>query len=552
MKCAIYQFNPTVGALEENTNKLITAVNAATNQGADIFITSELALCGYIPKDLLFRPDFQKQISNQLKLFFSFKDITLLISAPYVEGDNCYNSVFIIRDGEIISRYDKHVLPNYEVFDECRYFTPGKKAGVFEHNGIKIGVIVCEDTWHIEPAQMASASGAQILISINASPFNIGKHEERIKIARERVSEIHIPLIYVNQLGGQDDVVFDGASFILDSQGKLIVQFPAFRQELNFCTLDISKDSVTARIDYYGITSGAWQYQYPNIVESVYAALVLATRDYVTKNGFKGVLLGLSGGVDSALTLAIACDALGANNVMAVMMPSEFTADISVIDSRDMAKRLKVKYEEIEIGSIFSQFKQQLEPAFTHLSASGLINQNIVDTTEENLQARIRGVLLMGISNRLGYLVLTTGNKSEMAVGYATLYGDMAGGFAVLKDVPKTLVYKLCAWRNLQNEIIPNRIITRAPSAELRENQTDQDSLPEYDTLDAIIDMLVEQKLSSEDIVRSGFKHDEVIKVARLVKLNEYKRFQSAVGPKVTKCAFGNDWRYPITNHFQF
>lgn len=549
MKCAVYQFNPTVGALESNTSRLIQAITVSIDKGCDIFIASELAVCGYIPKDLLFRPDFQRQIQNQLERFLEIYGITILIGAPYIEGGNCYNSVYVIRNGEIINRYDKQKLPNYGVFDDCRYFTPGKSAVIFDHLGVKVGIIICEDAWYKEPVQMAKDAGAQILISINASPFNIGKYDERLSVARTRVNEVNIPLIYINQLGGQDDIVYDGASFILNAEGTLIAQFPAFSQELNFCSFELSDGSIIANTDFF--TDSRQFHPYPDVAQSVYAALVLATHDYVNKNGFRGVLLGLSGGVDSALTLAIACDALGADKVLAVMMPSKYTADISIIDSRDMVKRLGVVYEEIEIGLIFDQFKKQLAPVFSDLSALGTGVENVNDTTEENLQARSRGVLLMALSNKLGYLVLTTGNKSEVAVGYATLYGDMAGGFAVLRDVYKTMVYKLCNWRNTQSEIIPKRILTRAPSAELRANQTDQDSLPDYDTLDTILDLLVEQKLSSEQIISRGFNQSDVIKIARLIKLNEYKRSQAAIGPRITTCAFGNDWRYPITNHFQ-
>lgn len=552
MKCAIYQFNPTVGALEENTNKLLVAIKEAQNKGCDIFISSELSLCGYIPKDLLFRQEFHKQITLQLNKFLQFSGITIIIGAPYMQGNNCYNSAFIIKDGQVIDRYDKQKLPNYDVFDECRYFKPGTNPIVFEHNNVKVGIIICEDTWHKEPAMMAKHAGAEILISINASPFCIGKHQERLGVVKELVNEINIPLIYVNQLGGQDNLVFDGASFILNESGELIAQFPAFEQELNYSEIIPHREEpdLLLQAKHCGLPLQQ-STPYPESIESVYGALVLATRDYVTKNGFSGVLLGLSGGVDSALTLAIACDALGADKVMAVMMPSIYTADISLIDSRDMVKRLGVRYEEIAIDQIFNQFKTDLNTIIPRHSAIPL-QDKIPDTTDENLQARTRGVLLMALSNKLGYLVLTTGNKSEMAVGYATLYGDMAGGFAVLKDVPKTLVYQLCRWRNAKNNIIPERIITRAPSAELRENQTDQDSLPDYGILDKIIDLIVEERLSSKEIINLGFKEADVTKVARLIKLNEYKRSQAAIGPKVTASAFNNDWRYPITNHYSF
>lgn len=558
MKFAIYQFNPTVGALESNATKLIAAINEAVKHKCDVFITSELALCGYIPKDVLFRPEFHQQTIAQLNRFLHIKrGITILLPATYVEGGNCYNSVFIIRDGQIIDRADKQELPNYEVFDECRYFTPGKTTTVFEHQGVKLGVIICRDMWFANPSALAKQNGAEILISINASPFNAGKCEKRLAAARERVHETSLPLIYVNQVGGQDNIVFDGASFILDAAGQLITCLPAFTEDLSYYDINLDKSSIhantsapTTHTPPFIKNASSSKFSYPGEVAATYHALVLATKDYVIKNGFKGVLLGLSGGIDSALTLVIACAALGADKVMAVMMPSIYTADISIDDSRATARRLNVQYEEIEIDSIFNQFKEQLSPVFVRLTPH---TSDTKDVTEENLQARTRGILLMALSNKLGYLVLTTGNKSEMAVGYTTLYGDMAGGFAVLGDVPKTLVYRLCTWINDKYNIIPERIITRAPSAELRAGQTDQDSLPDYNTLDAIIDLLVGQKLSSAEIIASkSFAADTVIKIAGLIKRNEYKRHQAAVSPKVTACAFNSDWRYPITNHFQF
>ena len=447
-----------------------------------------------------------------------------------------YNSVFVITNGSIIHRYDKWLLPNYGVFDDKRYFTPGTEACVFVCRGIKVGIVICEDIWNSGPAMATKSLGADILCVLNASPYSLNKHEERIvELGNLVLQELNLPIVYVNQCGGQDELVFDGASFVMNSNAEVVAQLPAFSEKLAYVDCSLSQHSWEFKANCY--------VDYPAPLVGIYQALVMAVGDYINKNGFKGVVIGLSGGIDSALTLAIAVDALGSERVMAVMMPSCYTSDISLTDARDMAGRLNVRYEEIAINTIFTQFNDALQGVFAGLAA---------DTTEENLQARIRGTLLMAISNKLGYLVLTTGNKSEMATGYATLYGDMAGGFAVLKDVFKTQVYQLSYWRNSVSSIIPERIITRAPSAELRLNQTDQDSLPDYDTLDKILNLLIEESFSSEEIIDCGFNREQVVQVAHLLKINEYKRNQAPLGPKISKIGFTKDWRYPITNKFAY
>ncbi|HMT02632.1 MAG TPA: NAD+ synthase [Burkholderiales bacterium] len=536
LKISIFQFNPKVGGLSYNTEMLLSAISKAKSEGSNLFISSELAICGYLPEDLLLRPDFYKKCQLQLEHFFTIFGITMIIGCPYKDADNNhFNSAFIIRDGRIVGRYDKMLLPNYDVFDEKRYFISGTTPLVFDCCGVNIGVVICEDVWQPLPVKLAKEGGAELICAINSSPYTLKKYQLRLNVTKNRVIESNIPVIYVNQIGGQDNLVFDGASFILNKNAEIVMQMPAFEENLkniNFNKHILIDKAGTGLINHY-----------PDEIDSLYKALVLATKDYVYKNGFKGVLLGLSGGIDSALTLAIAVDALGRDRVMAVMMPSIYTADISIHDSRQMVENIGVKYEEIEINSILEQFKNQLKPVFLGLEE---------DVTEENLQARIRGTLLMAISNKLGYLVLTTSNKSEAAVGYATLYGDMAGGFAPIKDVLKTQVYKLCKYRNNISSIIPERIILRKPTAELKFNQFDQDSLPEYEILDQIISCLVEKMLSVKDIIQLGFKAEEVNKVAILIKSSEYKRQQAAVGPKVSAMSFNKDWRYPITNDFKF
>lgn len=529
MRIALAQFNPIVGDITGNARKIIDLAHAAMAQGASVLITPELALTGYSPEDLLLREQFYRDIAKGLDEIEQLDGITVVVGHPTRSGDERFNAATVLRDGNRLGQYHKMLLPNNEVFDECRYFTPGASPLVFEQDGVKIGIIICEDGWDIEPAMAAADEGAELIVSLNASPFHRNKIATRQQEMRYRVQETGLPLAYVNLTGGQDELVFDGASFALNKDGDVVAQAAAYDDELLLLDV-VDGDFVAANLA-----------PQPNELESVYRALVVGVRDYIGKNGFPGALLGLSGGIDSALTLAIAVDALGADKVHAVMMPSRYTADISVTDSRDMITRLGVKYDEIEIWPMYENFMSALAPNFAGLEA---------DTTEENLQARIRGTLLMALSNKSGKLVLTTGNKSEMTTGYCTLYGDMAGGFAVLKDVAKTLVFDLCRWRNTVSDIIPERIITRPPSAELRPDQKDQDSLPPYEVLDAIMARYVEQNESIADIIAAGFAEADVRRVVRLLKINEYKRRQAPVGPRITHRGFGKDWRYPITNRF--
>ncbi len=537
MKIALAQINPVVGDLAGNAELILAAVREAQAAGADLLLTPELALSGYPPEDLLLRPAFLEECRRQIgALIDQTPDgITLVVGSPAGRPGECVNAAFVIRDGNLLGRYEKMLLPNDAVFDEVRYFTPGAVPLVFEQNGIKVGIVICEDLWDTEPAAAARDEGAELLLALNASPYHKSKQATRRQIAAERVNENGFALVYCNLAGGQDELVFDGHSFALNTAGELVMQMPEFTSQIGY--VEFSQGDLQAAEISHDLCEEA----------SVYQALVTGVRDYIGKNRFPGVLLGLSGGIDSALTLAIACDALGADKVHAVMMPSRYTADISVTDSRDMIARLGCQYSEIEIWPMYEAFMGGLAPQFEGLA---------LDTTEENLQSRIRGTLLMAMSNKSGRLVLTTGNKSEMTTGYATLYGDMAGGFAVLKDVAKTLVYRISNWRNHSNihpqqNIIPERIITRPPSAELRPDQKDQDSLPEYDVLDAILQAYVEENLSPAEIVAKGYSEADVNRVVRLLKINEYKRRQAPVGPRVTHRAFGKDWRMPITNRFR-
>ncbi|MEI8362780.1 MAG: NAD+ synthase [Betaproteobacteria bacterium] len=532
MKVAIAQLNCVVGDIAGNVTKIIASAKLAKAQGATLLVTPELSLCGYPPEDLLLRTDFLVACDLALnKLCLVLTGITVIVGHPHQVGKACFNAASVLQDGKIFATYHKQALPNYSVFDEKRYFTEGDTALVFEHDGIKVGVLICADVWESAPALIAKMAGAELLIALNASPFHKEKQSTRLEIVRQRVFETQLPLIYTNMVGGQDELVFDGASFVLDAEGIMTHQLSAFEPELVVIEF-------TQMQPQLGLVA-------PNLAieASVYNALKLGLADYVHKNGFPGVVLGLSGGIDSALTMAIAVDALGAENVHAVMMPSEFTADISVNDAREMANMLGVKYSEIAIGDLFEHYLHTLTPLFGDLA---------MDATEENLQARIRGMLLMALSNKFGSIVVTTGNKSEMAVGYCTLYGDMAGGFALLKDVPKTLVYQLSNYRNTLSAAIPQRIITRPPTAELRANQLDQDSLPPYEVLDAIIQAYVEDDLSSGDIVQMGYAPAVVNRVITLIDRNEYKRRQSPVGVRITHKGFGKDRRHPITVKLDF
>jgi len=532
MQIAVAQLNCMVGDIAGNSAKILAAANDAKSQGASLVVTPELSLCGYPPEDLLLRSDFLQACEIALqKLSASIVGITAIVGHPHVVDGNCYNAASVLKNGKIVATYHKHILPNYSVFDEKRYFSSGDEALVFLHEGVNIGVLICADVWEPAPAMAAKLAGAELLIAVNASPFHVEKQFSRIEVLRNRVRETGLGVIYVNMVGGQDELVFDGASFALNSQGMITHQISAYKNALSFVQITNSQPVQTALTPALSVEA------------SVYQALTLGLTDYIHKNGFPSVVLGLSGGIDSALTLAIAVDALGADKVHAVMMPSEFTASISVDDAREMAEILGVKYTEIAIKPLYEQYVATLAPQFKNLPN---------DATEENLQARIRGMLLMAMSNKFGSIVVTTGNKSEMAVGYCTLYGDMAGGFALLKDVPKTLVYRLANYRNTLSHVIPERIITRPPSAELRADQTDQDSLPSYEILDGIMEAYVENDLSHADIIQMGFSPEDVNRVTGLIDRNEYKRRQSPVGVRITHKGFGKDRRYPITVKLDF
>jgi NAD+ synthase (glutamine-hydrolysing) len=531
---ALAQINPVVGDLSGNAKLIGDAAAVAHRSGAKLLITPELALTGYPPEDLLLRPAFIEAAAGALDQLRSalkaYPGLAVVIGHPLKTPQGLHNAASVLRDGKCIASYAKHELPNNEVFDEVRYFTPGSAPCVFDVEGCAIGVIICEDAWHAAPASQAKAAGAQVLISLNASPYHLHKENLRLEVLRKIIDATGLPLIYVNAVGGQDELVFDGGSFALDANGLVATAMPQFESGIGLVAIDQNGEPELGAI----APSQSMESQ-------AYAALVLGVRDYVHKNGFPGVIIGLSGGVDSALVLAIAVDALGAEQVRAVMMQSPYTAEISWVDARALASNLGVQYDEIPIGSSVAALEGALASQFAGLAP---------DTTEENIQARVRGTLLMALSNKTGRLVLTTGNKSEMAVGYCTLYGDMAGGFAVIKDIPKTLVYQLCAYRNSLAPVIPERILTRAPSAELRPDQTDQDSLPPYELLDAIVEGYMEQNQSIASLIERGFDEASVRKITRLIKLNEYKRRQAPPGVRVTTRAFGRDWRYPITSRF--
>jgi NAD+ synthetase len=528
MRIAMAQLNQVVGDLPGNAARIVEAIAESRRGGAQLLITAELSLCGYPPEDLLLRPAFLGACADELgRLAPYVEGITVLVGFPELSPDGCHNAIAVLRDGRVGAIYRKHCLPNYTVFDEQRYFKPGVEPCVIDVAGVRVGIIICEDVWCAGPAAMARDAGAQLIVVPNGSPYHTHQQALRRQVVSTRARETGLPIIYVNRTGGQDELVFDGASFIVDGSGAVVQQLPAWQDTLAFAEFDGAvpkpvRGDLDARIEV-----------------NVYAALVMGVRDYVEKNGFPGVLLGLSGGIDSALTLAIAVDALGRDRVRALMLPSVFNAAISLQDARTMAGMLGVRYDEMPIDPVVHAFKETLADEFMGLPE---------DATEENIQARIRGTLLMALSNKYRAIVLTTGNKSEMAVGYATLYGDMAGGFAVLKDIDKTLVYRLAHYRNSLGRVIPERIITRPPSAELRADQTDQDSLPSYDALDAILEAYVEDLLSPAEIVARGYPAADVAQVVRLIKINEYKRRQAAVGIRVTPRGFGKDWRYPITS----
>ena len=550
VQVAIAQINSIVGDLAGNAAKIFDVCANAYRLGAIIVVTPELSLVGYPPEDLLLRPSFYAKTAfafeGLMKDLSQFKGLHVVVGHPVMTADRRYNAASVIKDGVVLGTYHKSALPNYAVFDEKRYFSSGIEPLTFSIDGTIFGINICEDTWLEDAPARARHAGAQVLLVPNGSPFHIYKQHLRYDMMRTNVCSQGLALVYANLVGGQDELVFDGNSFVMDAQGRVCSKMGHCVEDLQFVTFDNGipvpdSDLLIAAHDVIDPVDSADAAVPMSIEAQVYDVLVLGVRDYVRKNGFPGIVLGMSGGVDSALTLAIAVDALGAENVRTVMMPSPYTAEISWIDSREMVKRLNVRYDEISIATCFSAFSSTLAEEFEGLAE---------DTTEENIQARIRGTLLMALSNKYGSMVLTTGNKSEMAVGYCTLYGDMAGGFAVLKDIAKTLVYQLCAYRNGLSPIIPERILTRAPSAELRADQTDQDSLPPYETLDAIMQMYTEENSGIVDIIAAGYRPEDVDRVVRLIKLSEYKRRQSPVGIRVTHRGFGRDWRYPITSKF--
>jgi len=555
LKLCVAQLNFIVGDLTGNVKKIVDAATQAYAQGARLVLTPELSICGYAAEDLFLRPAFIQACDDAVKSLAQqlagLKGLCVVVGHP-TGGDSRtrsvavqrrFNAASVLREGEVLAHYAKRELPNYQVFDERRYFSPGDGVCVFEAgegaDAVRVGLLICEDAWFDEPARLSKDAGAELLAVINASPFHIGKGYEREARMGERCRATGLPMVYAHLVGGQDEVVFEGHSFALAADGSVAGRAPSFEENLFFAQAERAPAAIELIAPVAPVRSAD---------ADLWDALVLGVRDYVGKNGFPGALLGLSGGIDSALVLAVAVDALGADKVRTVMMPSPYTADISWIDARDMAERMGVRYDEISILPEFEAFKASLAGDFAGRAE---------DTTEENIQARIRGTLLMALSNKFGSIVLTTGNKSEMATGYCTLYGDMAGGFAVIKDLAKTIVFRLARWRNANDPYgtgaspIPERIITRPPSAELRPDQTDQDSLPPYDVLDGILERYMENDESIEAIVAAGYRAEDVERVTRLIKINEYKRRQAPVGIRVTHRSFGKDWRYPITNRFR-
>ncbi len=527
------QLNPVVGDIPGNTAQVITALQSARDKfSAGLVIFPELVLCGYPPEDLLLRGSMQTRIERALReVEAACTGITVVLGYPWQQNGVLYNMAGVIQNGKLIAQYAKNCLPNYQVFDEKRYFEAGSEVCVLDLYGIRTALTVCEDIWSPEPMAAAKAAGARLMVNINASPFHKNKQQLRQHTVASRAREGDMPVVYVNQVGGQDELVFDGGSMVVDAAGDLCFQAPLFEEGLFGVVLELDNDTVHVPPQNIAPT--------PAMLPAVYNALVTGVRDYVNKNGFRGVVLGLSGGIDSALTLTIAVDALGADRVEAVMMPFRYTSQLSLDDAEDEARRLGVSYKIIGIEPVYDAFCAALEEEFAGTEK---------DKTEENIQARTRGVLLMAISNKKGYLVLTTGNKSEMAVGYATLYGDMAGGMDVLKDVPKTQVFDLARYRNSISPVIPESTISRPPSAELAPDQIDEDSLPPYDILDQILGLYIEKDMAAQDIINRGFSADDVNRIVRMVDLNEYKRRQAAVGIRISERGFGRDRRYPITN----
>jgi NAD+ synthase (glutamine-hydrolysing) len=535
LRIALAQINSMVGDLRGNKNKIIDAINRARDElDAQLVVFPELSLCGYPPEDLLLRPGFARHIDEMLEeILKAVRGIDVILGYPRREAHELYNTAGLMREGTIVAEYYKHELPNYSVFDEKRYFSAGQAPCVVDVKGIPVGLTVCEDVWADMPSRLAADAGAKLIININASPFHQEKEKEREAVIGRRVEENRLPFVYCNLVGGQDELVFDGGSFVMNDRGEVCFRAPTFEEGIYTTDLSVAE----GRIELLPQVGA----ELLPVTEAVYRALVLGVRDYIDKNGFSGVVIGLSGGIDSALTLAIAVDALGAKRVEAVLMPSRYTATMSLEDAMQEAERLAVPYHIVSIEPVFDAFLDSLKDVFAGLPA---------DTTEENIQARCRGVLLMAISNKKRKIVLTTGNKSEMAVGYATLYGDMAGGYDVLKDVPKTLVYQLAEFRNRNEEVIPRRVIERPPSAELAADQKDTDSLPPYDILDDILYHYVEKDEDWQSIVAAGYDKETVLRVTRLVDRNEYKRRQAPPGVRITRRAFSRDRRYPITSGY--
>ena len=531
----IIQENPIVGDIEGNLNLAISAIEDLSSNGSpDIFLFSEMFITGYPPEDLILRDDLLKYAYDAVKKLSEVKpESFVVIGYPKKEGDLIYNCAGVLRNHSIITEYKKQELPNYEVFDEKRYFEPGSSPGIFEVSGLRVALSVCEDIWHEKVIKQAYDNKADLILNINASPYHLKKIGNRKELLINHSSKYSLPIVYANQIGGQDELVFDGTSMAIDGRGKQVIQLAKFKKDLKTIIFEDKEGCLEAHSEMIIPDD--------NELEEVYQALVVGARDYIEKNKFPGAIIGSSGGIDSALTAAIAADAIGADKVRTFMMPFEYTSDMSIEDAAELANNLGIKHSTIPIGQIYDSFSCSLEDEFSGKEK---------DITEENLQSRCRGVILMALSNKSGDLVLTTGNKSETAVGYSTLYGDTAGGFCVLKDVPKTMVYELSKYRNTISKVIPERIIERPPSAELAPDQKDSDSLPDYDILDKIIELYVEQDKSKEEIANIGVDKKIVDRVIRLIDLSEYKRRQAPLGVKITSRGFGKDRRYPITNKF--
>ncbi len=531
-KIALAQFSPHIGNIEANAQKMLDQINEAKKQKADLIVFPELSTVGYPAEDLLLRPSLAKRTQKAFELLSQVKDIVVVFGfVNQTEDGQRYNAAAVMKDGQVLGIYNKQNLPNYGVFDEKRYFSEGQQHLVFEYLGHKFGVLICEDAWSLNTVHQLSQLNVETVLVLNASPYEVGKPQHRLTTMGELAKQLHINLVYTNQVCGQDDLIFDGTSFVINQDGTTALQAPSFKEDLYYA-------EYAAEQKAFKVTTIS---PVLDTMAEIYQGLVLATRDYIQRSGFAGVILGLSGGIDSALTLAIAVDAIGADKVQAVMMPYSYTAQISIEDAAAQAKNMGVTFGIAEINPVVNSFMHTLYPFFGNSPA---------DATEENLQARARGTLLMALSNKFGNLVLSTGNKSELAVGYCTLYGDMAGGYAVLKDVYKTIVFELAKYRNSLSEtpVIPERVITRPPSAELRPDQKDQDSLPPYDILDAILYAYIEEDMSQDDIIAKGFEKEVVEKVIRLVDRNEYKRRQGAIGPRISSRAFSRERRYPIVN----